>query len=137
MEAKAYKRQVVSNLGSRGMDNLIAHATEPLNTMAVTVKAEEAGTVARGTILLTEDGKTWSVADLADYSGKYAPCILCDDVEITEADVENGVPAAAYRTGCFNIDALTAKSEITDEAVTAKVKDDLRQYGIFLVHMKQ
>lgn len=124
---------LVNKVGECGVDNLIAHVVPPAHTMAVKVTAEEAGTVKRGTFLTTDDGKKWSATG-TDYSGKYAPCILCDDVEVTEENKEEGVPAAAYSSGCFNVDAIITKDEVE---VTTKIRDDLRQYDIFLVPMRK
>ena len=56
-------------------------------------------------------------------------CILCDDVIVTE---DADVPAAAYRSGNFNPDAVTVAEgyELTDAD-----KDTLRKYDIIFTQM--
>lgn len=116
--------ELVRKAGERGIDNLIAHIFPAPQTMPVKVKGE--GVLERGTLLASDDGDTYEIMD----TGKKASCILCDDVTATA----EGVPAAAYINGTFNIDAVKVKDEYE---LSFADKDRLRTYGIYLVPQRQ
>ena len=116
-------------VGEIGQDNLIAHPYPRALTTGVKIKSGE-GVLPRGTILTTEDGTTYSA--LASGSEDKANCILCDEVDATNADVV----AAAYITGNFNINAVAGKpAEEVD--ISFKVQDALRHYNIILSEVQE
>ena len=117
--------ELVRKVGSRGIDNLIAHVLPPAIAHPIMVKGT--GTVVRGTLLGTKAEDDSELYEIVTKDGKVEPsCILCDDVEATA----EGVAAAAYFSGTFNINAI-----VTGEGYELKHKDKdrLRTYNIFLV----
>lgn len=124
--------ELVNKVGSIEQDNLIARVFPPVDTTGVliTKEATEATTYKRGTILAASatDGKCVILGSTAAEGDTLtAAYILADDVEVgTDADA----PAVAYRTGCFNEEAVSVKSGYT---ITSADKDALRKYGIVFV----
>lgn len=108
-------------LGETSFDNLFAGASEHIAVSCTVVAG--AGELKRGTVLgMNADGK---MAVFGSGEGLSNPCVLCDDVNATEADTV----AEAYITGKFNKNALIVAEgyELTDADIEA-----LRNGGIFV-----
>lgn len=122
--------ELLNNVGTFVQDNLIAHIEPPAYTMAVKVKAG-AGKLKRGSVLARgEDGNfvlygTTGAGENAAVIG-VPSAILTVDVDATG---EAAVAAVAYRTGCFNREAIIL-AEGYD--LTAADEDALRNFGIVL-----
>lgn len=139
-------KNLMNKVGEIGQDNLIARALPPADTTGVTIRGVKDGaTYPRGTVMARSDidgklvilGTTAAAAKAKSGETPAVPAenltaafILCDTVEVGEEDVGT----AAYRTGSFNTAALTVAE---DYEITAKDRDDLRKYGIFLVDNMQ
>lgn len=108
-------------VGEMNYDGLITDLNPPVQvrggTMAGLAAAE---TYPRGTILAkSDDNKLYILA-----AGAGTPdCILCDDTEIDEDDVN----AAVYTAGCFNPEKVTVADGYT---ITEADKDELRKRNI-------
>lgn len=111
--------ELLKKVGNIDQDNLIAHIEPPAHTMAVQITAG-AGELKRGSVLARGNGGTFGL-----YGGTGEPsAILTVDVDATG---EAAVAAVAYRTGCFNRDAVIFGN---DHELTAADEDALRKYGI-------
>lgn len=116
-------------------DNLF-YANTPAATTDGVVIASGEGKLKRGCVLAKNaDGKFVALGTLSEVPAgaeegtvgtKFeADCILCDDVDATEADVN----AVAYRTGHFDVGSLSTKSGYT---FADEDKDALRTKGILV-----
>ncbi|MDX8367775.1 head decoration protein [Cytobacillus sp. IB215665] len=116
--------QLVTDIGSRDFDNLIAGGQENITTGVVTLKGGNQYT--RGTVvgLLTADGSS-VIVDSSKSDGSERPYgILTDDVDTTDGDME----AVVYLTGEFNEDKLTFGGADTP----GNHRQSLREMGIFI-----
>lgn len=120
---------LVRKVGDVSQDNLFAHVFPRALTKGVKIESGE-GQLPRGTILTTEDGVSYKALDTG--SEDKANCILADPVDASEADVV----AAAYISGNFNINAVSAKPE-SEATVNFAVEDALRKYDIILSAMQE
>jgi len=116
--------ELVTKAGSVEIDNLIARALPPAEVTGVKIaKGAAEATYKRGTLLAADTDGNISVMA----AGGNPAYILADDVTVgTDADAA----VAAYRTGCFNKEAV---EEATGYTLTAADEDALRKYGIVLV----
>lgn len=106
-----------------GTDGLVCGLNPATEAFMVTIKALAApATLKRGTVLAV--GTDNKMVVLGSGTGT-ANCILCDDTEVGTSDVK----AAAYRSGHFAIEKLTAAASYT---LTAADKAALRDAGILL-----
>jgi len=121
--------ELLSKVGSVTQDNLIAKILPPAEVTGVLIAKEDAAaaTYKRGTVLAqsASDGKCVILGSTAATGDTLtAAYILADDVEVgTDADVS----AVAYRSGCFNKEAVTVKD---GSSISAADLDNLRKYGI-------
>jgi len=116
--------ELLSKVGSVEQDNLIARVFPPAEVTGVKIaKGTAEATYKRGTLLAADaDGNITVMAD-----GGNPAYILADDVTVgTDADAAT----TAYRTGCFNKEAV---EEATGYTLTAADEDALRKYGIVFV----
>lgn len=112
-------------IGEMPADSLIASTMVRQITQSVTV-VSGAGALKRGTVLsLGEDGKASVLADDME-----ASCILCDDVDATDADAV----AEVYVSGCFHKQALIVSDGY---ALTAANIQELRNGGIYIENMME
>lgn len=116
--------ELLNKVGSVEQDNLIARILPPAETTGVLItKGSAEATYKRGTVLAADsDGKCAIMAD-----GLSPAYILAEDVTV---GTDEDAAAVAYRTGCFNAEAVT----VTDGyELTAADKDALRKYGIVFI----
>ena len=121
---------LVHKTGECTVDNLIAGVFPRGATTGITLKA---GLVKRGTILAfsEEDG---SYAPLTEETKDKASVILCDDVDVQEGDVAEGVSTAAYTAGNFNRNAVDyGEASALDHVIV----NALRINGIKLTDMQE
>ncbi len=121
-------RQLMNKVGEIGQDNLIAKIHPRAGVTGVTIRAlAEETELARGTVmaLSSADHKLVVLGSaVASESETLTPAyILCGNVVVGTEDVG----AVAYRTGCFNTDAVTVAEGYT---MTEADRDALRKYGI-------
>ena len=124
---------LVHKTGECTVDNLIAGVFPRGDTTGITLKATKAGLVKRGTILAfsEEDG---SYAPLTEETKDKASVILCDDVDVQEGDVAEGVSTAAYTAGNFNRNAVDyGEASALDHVIV----NALRINGIKLTDMQE
>lgn len=119
-------KNLVRKVGECSQDNLIAGVLPPAMTTAVKV-AGGAGVLKRGTVLSAKDDGTYE----AMASGGSPSYILVEDVDASAADP---VTAVVYRSGNFNINAITVADGY---ALSATDKDTLRKYDIILTNMME
>lgn len=114
---------LVNKVGDIAQDNLIARVFPPVDVTGIKIpKGAEETTYKRGTLLSDTDG---TVAVMA--SGENPAYILAEDVTV---GTDEDAAAPAYRTGCFNKEAV---EEATGYTLTAADEDTLRKYGIVFV----
>lgn len=116
--------ELMSKAGSVEQDNLFARILPPAETTGVTIAAGSAETTyKRGTVLAAgTDGKCAIMN-----TGLSPAYILAEDVTVgTDADAA----AVAYRTGCFNAEAVIVADGYE---LTVADKDALRKYGIVFI----
>lgn len=126
-------KELVRNIGSCAVDNLIAKLSPAAETFGVTIrKGSVETTYKRGTVLVmsSTDNKYVILGTTAGGSETLSGhCILADDVTVgADADAVG----VAYRCGNFNRAALTVKAEYT---LTAADEDAMRKYDIILTDM--
>lgn len=117
--------ELINNIASFELDNLIGGSDIPALTKVVTIKSG-AGELPRGRVLgkITTGGKCVSV-DSTKSDGSQVPyCVLVRPVDATSADVA----AEVYISGIFNREALSFGG--TDNA--ALHADALRNLNMYL-----
>lgn len=131
-------KELVNNVGKRGQDNLIAGIFPRALTMPVKIAAGE-GKLERGTILTAKEDGTYVVcgkkvttgegdsAQTTTYSNPSA--VLADGVDASGTEA---VVAVAYRSGNFNLDAVTVAEDYT---LSLTDKDTLRKYDIIFTRV--
>ena len=119
-------KNLVNKVGECGQDNLIARLYPRASTVAVKIAAG-AGELKRGTILCVKDDGTYEPMK----DGGTPAYILATDVD---ASGEEYVAAAAYRSGNFNINAVSVADGYE---LTAADKDTLRKYDILFTNMME
>lgn len=118
-------------------DKLIASMFVPLIAKGITVAKGE-GILKRGTLLGVANDKTYKRTDTTETIGEGggaevktigADCILCDDVDATDAEVVT----TAYVSGEFNRDAviLPEGKKIEDH------ETELRKLGLLMRHVQE
>lgn len=123
--------------GKTAYDKLFAGAFPTALIGTVKVKGAKNETLKRGTLLTGEPGGDLMpvkaalavAASGSDPSIKVTMptvCVLCDD---TAVKTDSAVKAQAYKTGCFEYDALFTASEYT---LTPADIDYLRIHGIIV-----
>lgn len=126
-------KELVRNIGSCAVDNLIAKLSPAAETFGVTIrKGSTEETYKRGTVLVmsSTDNKYVILGTTAGGSETLSGhCVLADDVTVGTTEDAVGV---AYRCGNFNRAALIVKSEYT---LSAADEDILRKYDIILTDM--
>lgn len=116
--------ELLSNIGTTEQDNLIAKIFPPAEVTGVTIaKGEAETTYKRGTVLAADAEGKCAIMN----TGLSPAYILAEDVTVgTDADAA----AVAYRTGCFNAEAVTVADSYE---LSVADKDALRKYGIVFV----
>jgi len=119
-------KNLVNKIGECGQDNLIARMYPRALTVAVKIAAG-AGVLKRGTILaVNADGDCEAMK-----TGSTPAYILTTDVDASGGEA---VAAAAYRSGNFNVNAVTGAAGYV---LTAADKDTLRKYDIMFTDMME
>lgn len=116
--------ELLSKVGSIEQDNLFAGILPPAETTGVVItKGDAETTLKRGTVLAADSDGKCAIMN----TGLSPAYILAEDVTVgTDADAT----AVAYRTGCFNAEAVTVADSYE---LTVADKDALRKYGIVFV----
>lgn len=117
-------KNLVNKVGECGQDNLIARLYPRALTAAVKIAAG-AGVLKRGTVLAVNTDGNYETMK----SGSTPAYILADEVDASGGEP---VAAAAYRSGNFNINAITVAEGYK---LTAADKDTLRKYDIVFTDM--
>ena len=123
-------KELVRNIGSCAVDNLIAKLTPEAETFGITIRKGDAETTyRRGTVLGMSGTDSKYVVLGTDGETLTGHCILADDVTVgTDADAVG----VAYRCGNFNRAAVVVADDYT---MTAADEDAMRKYGIIFTDM--
>lgn len=123
-------KELVRNIGSCAVDNLIAKLTPEAETFGITIRKGDAETTyKRGTVLGMSGTDSKYVILGTDGETLTGHCILADDVTVgTDADAVG----VAYRCGNFNRAAVVVADDYT---MTAADEDAMRKYGIIFTDM--
>lgn len=123
-------KELVRNIGSCAVDNLIAKLTPEAETFGITIrKGDTETTYKRGTVLGMSGTDSKYVILGTDGETLTGHCILADDVTVgTDADAVG----VAYRCGNFNRAAVVVADDYT---MTAADEDAMRKYGIIFTDM--
>lgn len=123
-------KELVRNIGSCAVDNLIAKLTPAAETFGITIRKSDAETTyKRGTVLGMSGTDSKYVILGTDGETLTGHCILADDVTVgTDADAVG----VAYRCGNFNRAAVVVADDYT---MTAADEDAMRKYGIIFTDM--
>ncbi|MGN0184670.1 MAG: head decoration protein [Aristaeellaceae bacterium] len=123
-------KELVRNIGSCTVDNLIAKLTPAAETFGVTIRKGDAETTyKRGTVLGMSGTDSKYVIFGTGGETLTGHCILADDVTVgTDVDAVG----VAYRCGNFNRAAVIVADGYT---MTAADEDAMRKYDIIFTDM--